>query len=814
MPNTRLFYPQDVRYALRLLAKSPLHSFLTVIVLAGGLSVSIFTFTFLYTAMLKPLPVREGEGIVKLLTVTNGSWGAIDAADLAAIRPQLKSLTDLGAYTSRELVVGTGEGTRSIQATATEWNLFEATRSGAALGRIFRREDQEPGTEPTVVLSDGTFRAVFGGDRSILDRRIVLNGVSTRVIGVMPPGFGFPVASEAWVPIRPEILTATVPDQQGVEAYARLAPGASPEQADAELSALLLRVRRGRPAPAVADARPEPTGMRVKSFPMAQIGEVGPLVLAVLNALAGMILLLACINVGHLLLARANERARETAVRLALGAPRGRLVLQNLWEIILLCVAGGALATGIAGAALGALNDWAHAHLAGNLAFWWVWGFDRTLLLAAGAFVTLAVAVMGGVVAVRATRTGVNAVLQEGGARSGDRREGRISRALVVAQVATVSVLMFVGCMSGVIAYRVVHLDFGYDTRNLLQTSIELRVERYPDARARGRFYQTLYDQLAARPELDGVVLREPLASISSEGGEFELREPGASTVRPRTFVQAVLGPLTPLGLDLREGRFLDGRDHELSEPTVMVSRAFAARTWPNASSIGRQVRLVGLGDAEPWRIVVGVVDDVLLGNPLSRDRSAIAAYVPLRQTGSEAVSVLFRHRGGRQAGQSAFHQTLGSLDPLIAPSGVQSFEEVLAKTTMIARSVAGLFGVCFGFALLLAASGTYGLMARSIGRRTREIGVRRVLGASERNILWMLLGQGSRQLGVGALIALPLTVLAGLGFSHFFPISFGVSLGIALGVAAVVTSIVLAATWVPGRQAVAVEPRDALWRE
>ncbi len=813
MPKTRLFFSQDLRYALRLLAKSPLSSLLTVGVLAGGLSVSIFTFSFLYTAMLKPLPVREGEGIVKLLSVTNGSWGVIDAADLASVRRRLKSLTDLGAYSSRELVVGTGEGTRSIQATETEWNIFEVTRTLPALGRGFRREDQVAGAEPTVVLSDGVFRSVFGGARDLIDRHVVLSNVSTRVIGVMPPGYGFPVASEAWVPIRPEILAATVPHQQAVEAYARLAPGSSRRRATAELSALLLGVRRARPAEAPAEERAEPTGMRVETFPIAQIGEVAPLLLAVLNTLATLILLLACVNVTNLLLARANERARETAVRLALGAPRPRLVMQCLWEIVLLCVAGGALATGIAAAALGTLNDWAQAHLAGNLAFWWVWGFDRTLGFAAGAFVTLAVAVLGGVVAVRATRTEVNSILQEGGARSGDRREGRVARALVVTQVATVSVLMFVGCMSGVIAYRVVHVDLGFDTRNLLQSSVELPAERYPDASARGRFYQTLYEQLAARPELLGVVLREPLASISGEEGEFELREPGAGSARPRTFVQAVLGPLTPLGVDLREGRFFDSRDREKSEPTVLVSRSFAARTWLNASPIGRQVRFAGLKE-ERWRTVVGVVDDVLLGNPLSHDRSTIAAYLPLRQTGAEEAAVLFRHRGSRPAGQSAFHQTLDGLDPLLAPAGVQSFEEVLAKTTMIARSVAGLFGICFGFALLLAASGTFGLMARSIGRRTREIGVRRALGASERNILRMLLGQGGRQLGVGALFALPLTVLAGFGFSHFFPVSFGLSVGVALLVAASVGAMVLAATWVPGRQAVAVEPRDALLRE
>lgn len=807
-------YGQDVRFALRLLKKSPWFSLLTVCVLAGGLSVSIFTFSFLYTAMLRPLPVRAGESVVKILAVTDGSWGALDAADLAALRSRTQSVTDLGAYASRELVVGSGEATRTIQATETEWRIFETTGVRPALGRGFNREDQDPGADPTVVLSDGAFRTVFGGDPGIVGRRVVLSGVSTLVIGVMSAGYGFPVAAEAWVPIRPEVLMATVPGREAVEVFGRLAPGASASQARAELSALLRDVRRTRPAPIPGAERSEPTSIEVQSFPMAQIGESGPLLLAALNALAGMILLLACANIAHLLLARANERARETAVRLALGAPRGRLVMQCLWEVVLLCVAGGVLATALAGGALSILNDLAHAHLEGNLAFWWVWGFDRSVVLAAGAFVTLAVAVLGGVVAVRATRTEANAVLEEGGAKSGDRREGRLSRALVVTQVATVSVLMFVGCLAGVIAWRVVNVDLGYDTRNLLQASIDLPAERYPNAAARGRFFQTFSDQLAARPELAGAMLRAPLASMFSEEGAFELRERRAAPVRPRTFVQAALGPLSPLGIELRSGRFFDGRDHETSEPTALVSRAFAARTWPGASPLGRQVRLTGLGEGERWRTVVGVVDDVLLGNPLSRERSAVAVWVPLRQTAAEGASVLLRHRGSRAAGEAAFFQTLSRLDPRVAPSRVQSFEEVLAKTTKIARSVAGLFGVCFGFALLLAASGTYGLMARSIGRRTREIGVRRALGATEANILRMLLGQGSRQLGIGALLALPLTAVAALGISRLFPVSFGLSLAVALGVAAAVASIVLAATWVPGRKAVAIEPRDALWRE
>jgi predicted permease len=809
----QVVYWQDIKYAFRLLAKSPLFTILTVIVLAGGLGLSIFTFSFLHTAMLKPLPVQEGERVVRLLaTGGTGASGMIDAADLAGIRPNVTVLTDLGVYTGRELIVGTGEGVRSIQATATEWNLFRASRASPLLGRGFRPDDQEPGAEPVVVLSHWAWRVVFGADTGLIDRHALMNGVSTRVIGVMPEGYGFPVAAEAWVPIRAELLRATLPNQEWVEAYARLAPGADAARATAELTGLIRRVQDARLPRASSDRGP--TGLTVSSFPMAQIGEEAPLALVVLNTLAALILLLACINVTNLLLARANERARETAVRLALGAPRARLIMQSMWESIILCLAGGVLATGLAVWGLDAVNAWTRSRLEGNLAFWWVWGFDRTVLLSAGGFVTLAIAVLGLVVSMRAARTEINAVLQDDGSRAGERREGRMARALVVVQVATVSLLMFFGSMSAIVAHRVANLDLGYDTDNLLSASVELPDARYPDAGSRGRFYQGLYERLAARPELDGVMLRASLAAITEESGEFELGDRPSGGVRPRTFLQAVLGPLTPLGIALREGRFFDSRDTEGSAGTVIVSQALADRYWPGRSPIGARLRMVGLGETSDWRTVVGVVGNVLLGNPLSRDRSPIAAYIPLRQTEVQGSAVVFRHRGSRAAGQGAFHQTFSDLDPLMAPGTVASFDEMLGKTTLIAKSVAALFGACFAFALLLALSGTYGLMARAIGRRTREIGLRRALGATDRTILLLLLGQGGRQLGIGAIIALPLTLLVGWGFSRYFPIALSVSVGTALGVSAAITALVLAATWLPTRRAIAIEPRDALWRE
>jgi predicted permease len=811
---------QDVRYAFRLLRRSPVFTLLTVVVLGGGLGLSIFTFSFLHTAMLRPLPLDEGERIVRVEPLTFGRGGAIDAADVARARPAITALSRVGAYEGRSLILGSDGGARRhvIDATAAEWTIFELTRTPPALGRGFRPEDGARGAEPVVVLGHTTWRTAFGADSSVVNRVVTLNGVPTRVVGVMPEGYGFPVAADAWVPLDADALAPAAAGARLLYVYGRLAPGASTDDARRELELLLARARSARPPTVEERAAPQlPVRVAVQSFPMAQVGDQGPLILTVLNLLATLILLLACINVVNLLLARANERARETALRLALGAPRPRLVMQSLWESVLLVLAGGALATAGAAWGLSAINGWAQSHLAGNLAFWWVWGLDRATLVAAGGFVTLTIAVLGGVVAARATDLRLAAVLQDASARAGGRGAGRVARALVVTQVATVSVLMFFGVMSGVVARRVATVDLGYDTRNLLSANVGLPAERYPTREKRAALYDALRGGLAQWPAVDGAVLRAPLADIGEPAGELELGDARAAAgARPRAHVQAVAGALGTLGVTVRQGRALDARDRAGAVPVAVVSQAFARRHWPRGSAVGQRVRLAGVGErgAAEWRTVVGVVSDVLLGNPLSRDRSAVAVYVPLAQTDARGAAVLFRHRGDAAAAQAALQQAVAAADPLLPPPDVQTLDEILAKTSLMARSVARLFAGCFGFALLLAVSGTYGLMARAIGRRTREIGVRRALGATDGVIVRALLGQGGRQLGVGALVALPVMLLVGAGFSHFFPLGFGVAAAAGAAVVATIVGVVLAATYVPTRRVLGVAPRDALWRE
>lgn len=803
-----MFYIQDLRYAVRQLTRSPAFTLLTVVVLAGGLGLSIFTFAFLYTAMLKPLPVPDGSSIVRIMQVTGGtSSGLIDAADLAAIRPAVTTLNGVGAFTDRELVLDADGGTHTISATATEWNIFETTRTPPLLGRGLTVADQAPGAEPVIVLTYATWSAVFGADESVVGTFVQLNGARTRVIGVMPRGYAFPVTTDAYVPIRPELLAVTQPGLQSLQAYARLAPGAERDAAAAELTLLLQRAQHDRPA----DPGEEPvaSAMSVQSFPLAQIGDDAPVVMIVLNSLAALILLLACINVANLLLARANERSRELAVRLALGASRARLIVQTSWESVLLGLAGGVLATGLAVWSLDTVNAWAATVLEGNLAFWWVWGYDHSVLVAAGIFVTAAVAILAGVASRRAATTQINAVLNEATSRAGSRTEGRVARSLVVVQVIAVCLVMYFGSMSALVAYRTVNVDFGYDTRNLLSAGLALPEDRYPTPEARGRLFQRVFDDLAQHPEIDGALLRASLADISGSGGELEAGRDQRDGGHARAHVLGLLGSLTPLGIRLLEGRYFDGRDDEHGRPTALVSRAMAERYWPHGSPIGETIRLTGIGEGES-RTVVGVVSNVLLGAPFERTRSALGVYLPLRQTSAGYATVEFRHAGSEPAAIAVYQQVLADLDPLLV-SEVRSFDEMLADMTALATSITRLIGACFAFALLLAMSGTYGLIARSVGRRRQEIGVRRTLGASDRAIIAMLLGQGSRQLAIGALAALPFALLIGWGFSRMFPVSLGAASATALLVSGVTWLIVLAAVWLPARSALAVTPQQAL---
>jgi len=806
-----MVHAQDIRYAFRLLRRSPGFTLLTVLVLAGGLGLSTFTFSFLYAGMIRPLPLGEGDRIVRLTQVEGERQGPVDAVDVAMLEGSARTLREVGGYTRREVILGREGERRVLTATVADPTLFSVARTPARFGRGLLPSDAAPGAEPVIVLTYRTWQVAFGEDRSALDTHVAINGVSTRVVGIMPEGFGFPVAQDAWLPLPSSITTSTKAGVEFLSVFARLAPGATHAQAAAEATALLRAALVTRDTSERVASR---MSMAVESFPAAQIGEERTLVFTFLNTLATLILLLALVNVTTLLTARANERIRETAVRMALGASRGRLIMQGMWEGAILCIAGGVLGTAGAAWGLEAITSWTRVHLEGNMAFWWVWRMDRVTLLSAGAFVTVAIAVLGSVVSLRAVRTNVREVMQDGSARSGSRREGRLARVLVATQVTVVTVLMFVGVLSGVMARRVVTLDPGFDPANLLQVDLAPSAEQFPTEDSRQAVFRNVAARLSEHGALDGALLRTRLATEDGGAGTFALRGSRAATALPTANVLATLGAMSTLGMDVVEGRPLTASDDRAHAPVALISRSVAARLWRGRSPVGEQLRLAGVGDTTQWRTIVGVVSDIPYGNLISRDRSLNAIYVPLLQTTVAETDVIVRVRATEIAGRQALSEVFEAVDPMLVPGTVYRLSESIEKSALIATGMTKLFGSCFLFALLLAVAGTYGLMSRSIGLRTRELGVRRALGATDAMATRMLLTQGTRQLGVGTVVAAPILAVVGAAATHLLPLSGALAAGTAIVVSLSILSVVLGATWLPTRKVLRVPLRDALWRD
>lgn len=808
---------QDIRYALRLLARSPGFSILTILVLAGGLGLSTFTFSFLHTAMIRPLPLSEGDRIVRLSRLEDGRTRPVDAADVATLRMSLRTVRDLGGYDKREVMIGRQRDTRVVTATFAEPSLFTVARTPARFGRTLKPADAAPGAEPVIVLSHRVWALQFASSPAAVGEIVTVNGAATRVVGVMPPGFHFPVAEEAWMPLATTVLSAPY-GQRALQVFARLAPGVTAEQATAEASTVLRRLMAQREPSTVPTPGAPPTrdtvvhAAAVESFPAAQIGEGRTLVFVGLNVAAGLILLLSLVNVTTLLTARANERVRETAVRMALGGSTLQVVTQGLWEGVILCLAGGIAGTIAAAWGLDAITRWTQAHMAENMAFWWVWRMDRVTIAAAGAFVTVAMTALGVVISMRALRTNVREVMQDGGARSGGRRDGRLARAMVVTQVTTVTILMFVGVLAGVLARRIVTIDPGYDPARLLQVELTPPAERFATPSARDAAFQSAISQLGDDGAIERVLLRTTLAG-RDEGPTFTIREGEVGTAVPPAHVMAILGDTATLGIHAVQGRLLVPGDDRSHPPVAVISRALALRQWRGRSPIGEQIRLTG-DETQPWRTIVGVVSDVPYGDMLARDRNAETIYVPLAQTDAASTRVFVRHGASEVAARQALHRIFAAIDPETVPGYVFRVSEVIEKSGLITVGLTKLFGACFAFALLLAVVGAYGLMSASIGQRTREIGVRRALGATDAMATRLLLTQGARQLGIGTLVAAPVLIVIGVGASRLFPIGGGVTAAAAILVSLAIVGVVLAATWLPTRRVLRVPMRAALGRE
>ncbi len=797
----------DIRYAFRLLIKAPKFTALTLLVLIGGLSLSLFTFSFLYSLVYKPLPLPEGESIYRAFINHTGDHFAPVAYEYEQALKQLDLVAESGRWESTSLRLSNGDTGKTIPASFIEPSMFSFTRTQPILGRAITDTDLQPDAPKVVLLSFSFWQTEFHGDPDIVGKTVRLNDTTTSIVGVMPEGYLFPINSKLWVPLPQSLQQIQPTSKARIYTYLRLQPGVTPEQAERELSEVtnsLYQANRKQYDKPEGDVYVE-----LASFPSAQTDREGGLVFSFFNLIAFAILILACINVGNLLLARAIERQKEIAIRAALGAPRTRLTLHLMWEGIIITLLGGLLSVLLVGELLSITDRVIKSALPDNIPFWWSWGLDWPTLLMAILFVLVTIILASFIPAWRAANQDINATLRDGTRGAQSRKAGKLSRMLVTFQIFLISTLLLMGSVSAFIAYFLLNLDFGVNNDRVYFSILALPKTEYTSAEEQRNFYQGFLNELKASPQITNAFAY----SFVGQSEYLNQDKPSANVNAKKIKTYAVIGQGDFYRAELLQGRHIDARDHENAQKVVLISESMAERYWPGDNVLGRPIT-IQLDQETHTVTIVGVVANLADGSSFYTETAVDdEMYLSGLQFITSSQRVLYQYHDNAKVAEESYYKALFKFNRTLEPYSMKpaAFETEMMKKT--AKLIAWITFGSAGFALLLALTGIYGLTANSVAQRTHEIGVRRAVGATDRSIIRLFLKYGSRQLVVGIGAGLLLFSLIAFAFQNFTENMLPIALYAVLVVAVVVvlSCIVMVAIYLPTRKAVKLEPSEAL---
>src|SRR3954451_5009393 len=633
---------------------------------------------------------------------------------------------------------------------------FEALGVEPLIGRGFRQGDDRVGAEPVVLLGYNLWRDRFGSSRDIIGRTIRASGVQRTVIGVMPEKFAFPLREALWAPLAVEPDAKKRGEEPFYQVIARLKPEVSIDEAKAQAATIAAQLESEFPA--------TNRGVRADVMPYART-VLGPEVYGVMYAMLGAgigVLLIACVNVSNLLVARASLRRREVAVRMALGAGRYRVVRQHLTEVLVLAVAGGLI--GVVLSVVG-MRWFTQALSVNPPPFWITFELDYRVMLFVTALIVLASLFAGSLPALHAVRVSAGAVLKDDSRSSTSASLGRFSSALVVGELAlSCGLLIAAGLMiKSVVQLKSVQMPFGIE--NVLTARVDLPRNSCPDSAASIRFFEQLLPRLRALPNVEGATLSDGLPAAGN--GSIPVQIEGKSYPRANDYPLAREGIVTAGYFETFRARVLSGREFETtdtagSQPVAIVNQSFARTHFPGIDPIGHQIKRIRPTGNEPWLTVVGVVPDLIMEGIGNNNASPIGYYIPIAQSDvANGVRIAVRTRSNPAAMTSFVRSAVASLDPDLAIYEIQTMATVIERQTTF-YTVFGTFFMAFGFcALFLAAAGLYGVMSFAVTQRTREMGVRTALGAPGRELILLIMRKSVLQLSIGLLLGLTLALLA-----------------------------------------------------
>ena len=806
---------RDVRFALRSMAKSPGVSLLMVGTLAVGLAANGIIFNVLDAMVLHPFEYPNTSRLVRLWETGPGLDNIdrenVAAANLLDWQAQAKgALADMIAIDEWETSLRTDGASEHVELAAVSPGFWEALGVAPAAGRAFVPEEAQKGQDRRLILSDALWRRSFGG-QPMVGRTVTLNMEPYEVVGIAPPRFQFPNGAQGWVPLVLPAASEARRDQHGLAVLGRLADGRTAAQARAELAVAAGRIEKEHPQTNTG------RGVAVASFNLGFGDPVLPDILAIWQAAAVLVMLIASVNVANLILARGAERQREMALRLALGAGRGRILRQLLTEGVVTAMAAAALSVPLVALGSRAMRDPMPAELLRYLPGWDHLGADWRTFAFTAVLAVLAAAVFSMIPARRAWAASLSDVLHDGGRGTtvgGARQRGR--NALVVFQMAAALVLMATAGLAVRSARDLLRGPQGYDPDRLLTFEVRLNEHTYAEPARRLTFVRDVRERLGRLPGVTDVTTANVLPARNGnnwQGVEVE-GQPLAKNADPPSVDARWVEPnyFATMRLPVLQGRGIEEADVEASQPVVVVSRSFAQKFWPGQDAIGRRFRTVDPASETPWLTVVGISGDVVHQWVMRRNWPTM--YRPMRQEPRLRLAFAMRTTGDPDALIPAVGRALKDVDPDQPADDVMSMRRAIARGTIGIQYVAGIMSAFGVLALVLALSGVYGILSYRVSLRTTEIGVRMALGATRRDVLALTLGQAARLSAIGLAAG---AVLA-FGMARVLSSALRGAVASDPGMVALTTAALalaaLVAAWVPSRRAMGIEPAMALRSE
>jgi len=807
---------QDVRYALRQLVKSPGFAIVAVLTLALGIGANTAIFSVVNGVLLRPLGFRQPDRLVRVWHVPppqsfpGMDRFAVSAANYIDWENQSHVFEQMAIYSGRGFTFNSAEKPEQIQAAAVSATFFEVLGVAPLIGRSLLSEENQPGRSDVVVLSYRFWQEHLGSNRAAVGHDIVVDGRNFLVAGVMPPSFRYPDFAEMWTPLAWTDTERAVRGEHHYVVIARLKPGSDVKHAQAEMNTVSRRLEQLYPA--------DDKGWGALVVPLHDdlVSDVRPAMLVLLGAVA-CVLLIACVNVANLILARAFSRQKEIAIRTALGASSARVLRQVLTESVLLALVGGAL--GLAFAPMGIRLIL--AFLADKLPASVEVGLDAKVLAFTAAISFLTGILSGLIPGLRLARKNVSQTLKEGLGRTDTDSSSRSTRSVLVVSEVALSLVLLIAAGLMIRSFQRLHqVNPGFDPHGVLTATVAVSGKQFSSAAEDVRFFRQVLEQVRALPGVESAGTADDIP-LNGGGSHQPIAIDGRPVVamseQPEVDVRLISpGYMQSLRIPILRGRDFGEQDVAGRPGAVVISESMAQKFWPGEDAIGKRLTLTFYPDMS--REVVGIVGDVKLDG-LDQIRPAVALYMPLAQLSTSAngewhsfpMSLVVRTASNPAGLASAVEIAVHKVNQQVPVRDILSMQDVVAGSLTQQRFNMWLLGTFAGLALVLATVGIYSVLSYSVKRRVNEIGIRMALGARLSDVLWMIVYEGMKLVLFGVLIGVAVALTLGRVMATLIyqvrpsdPITF-------LAVATLLAAVALLASVIPAYRAAKVSPMVAL---